>query len=140
MKRRIEAHKKVRPPAWRTLEVKTHAGHEIARHIGRAQAVIIDCITLLINNIFQEHEKELEAARLEKEVTAEIDELAESIDNSKAHFIIVTNDVGMGLVPDNKTGRLYRDLLGKANQMLAQHADEVYLMVAGLPVKIKPGR
>ncbi len=53
---------------------------------------------------------------------------------------MVTNEVGTGLVPANKMGRLYRDLLGKANQLLAQQADEVYLMVAGLPVSIKPAK
>ena len=51
---------------------------------------------------------------------------------------MVTNEVGTGLVPDNRLGRLYRDLLGKANQLLARQAEEVYLMVAGLPVRIKP--
>jgi adenosylcobinamide kinase/adenosylcobinamide-phosphate guanylyltransferase len=55
-----------------------------------------------------------------------------------ASFIIVSNEVGLGLVPASRVGRLYRDLLGKANQMLAQCVDEVYLMAAGLPVKIKP--
>ena len=55
-----------------------------------------------------------------------------------ASFIIVSNEVGLGLVPANRVGRLYRDLLGRANQILAQHADEVYLMVAGLPMKITP--
>ena len=64
--------------------------------------------------------------------------LVECINHIDASFIIVTNEVGMGLVPANKMGRLYRDLLGKANQLLAQGADEVYLMVAGLPVLIKP--
>ena len=54
-----------------------------------------------------------------------------------ATFIIVSNEVGLGLVPENRLGRLYRDLLGRANQLLAQRADEVYLMVAGIPVEIK---
>ncbi|TRZ49047.1 MAG: bifunctional adenosylcobinamide kinase/adenosylcobinamide-phosphate guanylyltransferase, partial [Dehalococcoidia bacterium] len=65
-------------------------------------------------------------------------ELIECMSQTDASFIMVTNEVGMGLVPANQLGRLYRDLLGKANQMLAQAADEVYLMVAGIPVLIKP--
>ena len=71
---------------------------------------------------------------------AEINELVECINRVNASFIIVTNEVGLGLVPANRLGRLYRDLLGRANQMLAQQADEIYLMVAGLAVKIKPAR
>jgi adenosylcobinamide kinase/adenosylcobinamide-phosphate guanylyltransferase len=59
------------------------------------------------------------------------------MDKLDASFVIVSNEVGMGLVPENKLGRIYRDLLGKANQLLAQHATEVYLMVACLPVRVK---
>jgi len=138
MKKRIEAHRKARPSTWKTLEVTTHIGHQISQNIGKTQTVIIDCITLLINNIFQQHDEEIDATIIEKEVMAEIGELVNCIDHVDARFIIVTNEVGLGLVPANKAGRLYRDLLGKANQMLAQHADEVYLMVAGIPVTIKP--
>ena len=68
---------------------------------------------------------------------AEVEELIECINKHKGIFIVVSNEVGLGLVPENKLGRVYRDLLGKANQLLAQHADEVYFMVSGIPVKIK---
>jgi len=64
----------------------------------------------------------------------------ETISRTDADFIVVTNEVGLGLVPANWMGRLYRDLLGKANQLLAQEVDEVYLMVSGLPLQIKPAR
>jgi adenosylcobinamide kinase/adenosylcobinamide-phosphate guanylyltransferase len=142
MKQRIEAHRRARPPTWETLEITTHIGRRIARNIGKAQTVIIDCITLLINNIFQQYspqnEAEIDEALVGKEVIAEISELIDCMEQSDASFIIVTNEVGLGLVPANKVSRLYRDLLGRANQVLAQHADEVYLMAAGIPVKIKP--
>jgi adenosylcobinamide kinase/adenosylcobinamide-phosphate guanylyltransferase len=138
MKQRIEAHRKVRPSTWQTLEATTHIGSRIMEHIGKAHTVIIDCITLLVNNVFQQHDEEIDAADMEKEVMAEIEELVKCIDQVDASFIIVTNEVGLGLVPADKTSRLYRDLLGKANQMLAQRADEIYLMVAGIPVKVKP--
>ncbi len=137
MERRIEAHRKARPSAWANLEATTHIGSQIARNIGKAQTVIIDCITLLINNIFQRHGDEIDAAVIEKEVIEEIGELVDCIDRLDASFIIVTNEVGLGLVPTTKVGRVYRDLLGRVNQMLAQHAKEVYLMAAGIPVKIK---
>ena len=104
----------------------------------------MDCITLLVNNIFGPHSEQatppLDASLLEQKLAAEISELIECINHTNASFIMVTNEVGTGLVPVTHLGRLYRDLLGKANQMLAQVADEVYLMVAGLPVLIKPSR
>ena len=56
---------------------------------------------------------------------------------SRAHFIIVSNEVGLGLVPDNKPGRIYRDMLGKANQLVAKHANQVYFLTSGIPLKIK---
>jgi adenosylcobinamide kinase/adenosylcobinamide-phosphate guanylyltransferase len=137
MKQRIEKHRRVRPSNWATLEVTTHVGSQITRHIGKARIVIIDCITLLVNNIFQQFDKHTNASKLEKAVVAEIKELIDSIDRSDARFIIVTNEVGLGIIPADRISRLYRDLLGKANQMLAEHADEVYLMVASIPVAIK---
>ena len=67
----------------------------------------------------------------------EIEELVDCIDKHESNFIVVSNEVGLGLVPENKLGRIYRDLLGKANQLLAQHANEVYFMISSIPVKIK---
>ena len=144
MRQRIEEHRKARPATWETLEATTHIGRQISQNIGKARTVIIDCITLLINNIFQQHgednDEEINAALMEKEVMAEIDKLVDCMKQVNASFIIVTNEVGQGLVPTNKVSRLYRDLLGRANQILAQHADEVIMMVAGLPVTIKKAR
>ena len=137
MKKRIEAHRKARPSTWQTLEVTTHIGRRITLNVRQVQTVIIDCITLLINNIFQRHDEAIESAIIEEEVMAEINELVYCIEKSSARFIIVTNEVGLGLVPADKVSRLYRDLLGKVNQVLAQHVDEVILMVAGIPIAIK---
>ncbi|MFC1977155.1 bifunctional adenosylcobinamide kinase/adenosylcobinamide-phosphate guanylyltransferase [Chloroflexota bacterium] len=144
MRRRIEEHRRARPADWSTLEVTTHVGNEILQRIGEAQVVIVDCITLLVSNIFGQYTdqtgEQIDASHVEKEVTTEITALLECINGIDASFIIVTNEVGMGLVPANQMGRLYRDLLGKANQLLAQQADEVYLLVAGLPMMIKPAQ
>ncbi len=140
MIQRIESHRKVRPADWATLEVTTHIGREITRNIGKTQTVIIDDITLLVNNIFQQHKGTMNALLLEKAVVAEIKELINCMKQSKARFIIVTNEVGLGIVPADRVSRLYRDLLGKANQMLAENADEVILMVAGIPVFLKNTR
>ncbi len=142
MRQRIEEHRRTRPAAWSTLEVTTHVGNQIWQNSGGAQVIIVDCIALLVNNIFCQYIDQagepIDASIIEKEVTSEISELVGCINHTDASFIIVTNEVGMGLVPANKVGRLYRDLLGKANQLLAEQADEVYLIATGLPVRIKP--
>ncbi len=142
MRQRIENHRHSRPPSWNTLEVTAHVGQSIRRGIGPAQVVIVDCITLLVGNVFSRYldqtGEHFDAALVEKEVISEIAELTECLQQVDARFIIVTNEVGLGLVPIDKVGRLYRDLLGQANQRLAEQADEVYLMVAGLPLRIKP--
>ena len=142
MRQRIEEHRRNRPAAWNTLEATTNIGNRISREIGGAEVVIVDCITLLVSNIFGQNshqtDEQIDVPLVEKKVTDEINQLLKCIDRIDASFIIITNEVGLGLVPANKMSRLYRDLLGRANQMLAEHADEVYLMVTGLPVKIKP--
>jgi adenosylcobinamide kinase/adenosylcobinamide-phosphate guanylyltransferase len=144
MHQRIKEHQRKRPKNWKTLEVTTRVGSQILEKIGGARVVIVDCITLLVNNIFSQYSDptgaQIDVPLIEKSLTAEIDGLIEVINQLDASFIIVTNEVGLGLVPANRLGRLYRDLLAKANRMLAQVADEVYLMVAGLPVPIKPAK
>lgn len=144
MRQRIRKHQQNRPAAWRTLEAASQIGHQIEDNIDDAQLVIIDCITLLVNNIFCDYdEKQFETiddSVLEKRVVAEIGELQACLKKLETSFIIVSNEVGLGIVPDNRLGRLYRDNLGRANQMLAQSADEVYLMVAGIPLRVKPAK
>ena len=141
MRQRIKAHQLSRPSAWATLEVTTNVGNQILKRADRAGIIIVDCITMLVSNFFNRHAdyttEQIDAALTEKEVTREIDGLIKCSKNLDADFIFVTNEVGMGLVPANQIDRLYRDLLGKANRLLAEQVDEVYLMVAGLPVKIK---
>ena len=134
MKARIDQHKKGRPESWRTLEASTNIGKQIEKHIGDADVVIIDCLTLLVSNLLGD---EPDYAKSEGQLTTEITALIACMDKLNASFIIVSNEVGMGLVPETKLGRMYRDLLGKANQLIAQRADEVSLMVAGLPIKVK---
>jgi adenosylcobinamide kinase/adenosylcobinamide-phosphate guanylyltransferase len=144
MLQRIDQHRKKRPPGWSTLEVTTDVGKNILKKIGGARVVIVDCITLLANDIFSRHADQagepIDIPLIEKRLNAEIEGLIECTKQLDAHFIIVTNEVGLGLVPPSRLGRLYRDLLAKANQRLAEAADEVYLMVAGLAVVIKPAR
>lgn len=140
MKCRIAEHRKTRPTGWRTLEATAHICRRIEQSIGNAQIVIIDCITLLVSNIVTGSclpDGQVDMGKVEEKLNTEIEGLIRCIQQAKATFIMVTNEVGLGLVPVNPMGRLYRDLLGKANQRLARQADEVYLMVAGLPVRVK---
>ena len=96
-----------------------------------------DLISYLENEYIFENPEEIKTAKVEKQVMEEVEDLTDCIDKHECNFIVVSNEVGLGLVPDNKLGRVYRDLLGKANQLLARHASEVYFMVSGIPVKIK---
>jgi adenosylcobinamide kinase/adenosylcobinamide-phosphate guanylyltransferase len=130
MRLRIEVHQQSRPQGWKTLEAPLGVSEIIGRNIGKAEIVVIDCITMLVANIMLQ-------GRDEESVLREIEALIDQMEELKATFILVTNEVGLGIVPDNELGRRYRDCLGKANQILAQHANEVYLMVTGIPVRLK---
>ncbi|MBN1189251.1 MAG: bifunctional adenosylcobinamide kinase/adenosylcobinamide-phosphate guanylyltransferase [Dehalococcoidales bacterium] len=142
MRLRIEKHKQNRPAGWRTLEATGRIGSRIENEIGDAQTVIIDCITLLVSNVFCRYDEkqfeEMSDALLEQEVMDEINRLCNCLNTVSADFIIVSNEVGLGIVPENRMGRLYRDILGRANQVLASSAREVYFMAAGIPMKLKP--
>ena len=137
MKQRIEKHRQKRPANWVTLEATTGIGNQIQKNIGNSKTVIIDCITLLINNIFEQYDETTDADVIEKAVQTEIKDVISCMGQVNASFIIVTNEIGLGIVPADGVSRLYRDLLGIANQMLAERCDEVFLLVAGLPVAIK---
>ncbi len=137
MRKRIEGHRQVRPKDWKTLEATIHLGRQIAQNNVGFKTIIIDCITLLINNIFEQYGANAKAETVEKAVVEEIEELVDCMKKSRANFIIVTNEVGLGIVPGDPVSRLYRDLLGKANQALAARVDEVFLLVAGIPIKAK---
>jgi adenosylcobinamide kinase/adenosylcobinamide-phosphate guanylyltransferase len=135
MSSRIKAHQMSRPHNWKTLETPADVAKAMKEKIGDAEVVIIDCMTLLVSNLMGTEEPDSET--LEKKVTDELENLIAFVSTSKAHFIIVSNEVGLGLVPPYPAGRVYRDALGMANQMLASNADEVYFMVAGIPIPLK---
>ncbi len=140
MQARIEEHKKNRPANWNTLETRSGVGKQIEQNIGEAQTVIIDCITLLTNNVFMDNvagSGKMDETKVEAALMVEIEGILACAARLKAKIYIVTNEVGMGIVPEHPVSRLYRDLLGKANQKIAREANEVYLFVAGTPVRIK---
>ena len=133
MRKRIEIHRSNRPVNWRTLEAPSNVANALNEHIGDADLVIIDCLTILVANLLGDNPE----SQSEKQVLAEINNLIEYMKITKATFIIVSNELGLGLVPENRLARIYRDLLGIINQNIAQTADEVYFLTAGIPLKIK---
>ena len=137
MTQRIAQHRQERPTAWRTLEAPHNVGQAIARELDDATVVLIDCLTLLVSNAILRLSESPDPAAAAAAVQAEITALLQACQGSTATYIVVSNEVGLGLVPDNPLGRLYRDLLGRANQTLAAQAEAVYFMVAGLPVEVK---
>jgi adenosylcobinamide kinase/adenosylcobinamide-phosphate guanylyltransferase len=139
MGQRIEEHRRMRPSNWRTVEAPLGVGRRIREQIGDAQVVIVDCLTLLVSNVIGQcgDSEQVDAGLVSEKLAVEIEELVACIEKVEASFILVSNEVGMGLVPDNRLGRLYRDCLGKANRELAQRADTVYLMIAGIPMVVK---
>lgn len=139
MAARISRHRRDRPQHWDTVEVTSEVD-QVVREIGsNRDALIIDCLTLLVSNLLlSDVPEDLEAeAEKEREISQALEQLTEAARQIPATTIVVSNEVGMGLVPDNRLGRIFRDLAGRANQLLAQRADEVYLVVAGLPRRIK---
>lgn len=137
MRRRIEEHRKSRPQGWRTIEAPTKAAQVVGKESRRADLILLDCLALLMSNLLLAEGEEIEEQAAEARVLPEIEGLLRAFATGRASLIVVSNEVGMGVVPPYPLGRAYRDLLGKANQSLAQAADQVYWMIAGLPVEIK---
>ena len=137
MAQRIARHRQSRPAVWRTLEVPRHVGQALPHQLGNALVVVVDCLTLLVSNALLALPDPLDSEAAAVAVQDEVSALLHACQSSAATFIVVSNEVGLGLVPDNALGRLYRDLLGHANQAFARQARAVYFMVAGLAIDVK---
>lgn len=132
MTERILIHKRSRPDEWTTIEETVDVSAAIAAAKGH-DVVIIDCLTLLLSNlIFREND-----LNETKHILDRIENLAEASKDFEGTVIVVSNEVGMGIVPENKLAREFRDLAGRANQVMAAAADEVYVCFSGIPVRIK---
>ncbi len=135
MAARIARHRQARPSDWATLEAPLDVAAKLRAAWRGEPVILIDCLTLLVSNILGQTEDPLSSAARER-VLQEVRALIETLRSLQAESLIVSNEVGLGLVPPYPLGRAYRDLLGEANQMVAREADEVILMVAGIPVVI----
>ncbi|MEO0564134.1 MAG: bifunctional adenosylcobinamide kinase/adenosylcobinamide-phosphate guanylyltransferase, partial [Chloroflexota bacterium] len=140
MRDRIAAHRAARPDHWDTLEAPTDTGAALAErlHADHYDTVVVDCMTLLASNILLAMPEDAPQADVTQAVVAGADALiAAQTAAPNAALLIVSNEVGMGVVPPTRLGRFYRDALGRANQQLAGAADNVLLFVAGLPWALK---
>ncbi len=129
MRERIENHKKRRPSCWKTIESPNNLTESIRQIDSDVDVIIIDCLTVYISNLLTKFSEE--------EILKNISEVLNVLNDFDGKTIFVSNEVGTGIVPDNKMARDYRDVLGKTNQMVAEAAKDVHLMVAGIPIRIK---
>ena len=130
MRERIRAHQQSRPRQWQTIEAPTRVADALRQAATLAEVVVLDCVTVLVANILAKDES---LSSISREVGAFLHLLKEST----ITVIAVSNEVGMGVVPPYPLGRHFRDALGWTNQCLAQAAEEVYLMIAGIAVELK---
>lgn len=144
MKERVKKHRARRPKDWGTFEGYIDLKRVFRYKESPYQAILLDCITIMITNlIFEfggfdvENFDEEAINELEKRILNEITEFLDEANLNTETLILVTNEIGFGIVPDNKLSRIFRDISGRANQYIASRADEVYLVVCGLPMKIK---
>jgi adenosylcobinamide kinase / adenosylcobinamide-phosphate guanylyltransferase len=131
MAERIRRHKASRGVGWETAEVPVELAEWFQADGWAFRAVVVDCLTLWLTNLQGSGAPESEVSRL-------VSALLKAIRGSLARVVVVTNELGLGLVPEDADCRRFRDLAGQVNQQIAREADEVYLALSGLPVRIKP--
>ncbi len=147
MLERIQIHRARRPFNWKTIEAPFHVDMVVSNPNEKAGLVYIDCITLYITNMLLSDDATNPAGganwqrevlkQKQSQILDEINKLCKVCRESKSDVIIVSNEVGLGIVPDNALSRVFRDIAGSANQMIADEADEVYFIVAGIAQRIK---
>ncbi|MPM91014.1 Bifunctional adenosylcobalamin biosynthesis protein CobU [bioreactor metagenome] len=143
MKNRVKKHQESRPKDWKTYEIYKDIYSIVEELDKNHDTVIMDCVTLMVNNLMFTHGIEVDEAtseelnKLENYIREQIIKLLEAIKKTNLYFVIVTNEIGMGIVPENKLSRIYGDFIGRANQLIGSYSDEVYFVVSGIPMKVK---
>lgn len=144
MRDRIKKHREGRPAHWNTREMhRDFARLGLDSELNEASAVLLDCVTVMVTNLMVESGLDFDCCphedidRLEEEIRLQVDEMLGTLSGTGKNVIVVTNEVGMGLVPAYRMGNIFRDIAGRINQSIAEKADEVYFMVSGISMKIK---
>ncbi|MDF0697293.1 bifunctional adenosylcobinamide kinase/adenosylcobinamide-phosphate guanylyltransferase [Rhizobium sp. MC63] len=127
MQTRIDQHRADRGPSWTTHEEPLDLVGKLAAIDGAGRAILVDCLTLWLTNLMME----------ERDIALQAAALAAWLPQTKAKLVIVSNEVGLGIVPENRMARDFRDHAGRLHQMVAAKAAEVYFIAAGLPLKMK---
>lgn len=139
MRDRVSLHKKQRPKEWLTFE----GNYRLKDAVGESRNYLLDCITILTSNIMFDITKGVEKIsmemqmKIEETVVGEINELIEAVKLIGGNLVMVTNEVGYSIVPDNHVARVYRDIIGRVNQRIAKMCSEVYLVACGIPLRLK---
>ena len=134
MERRITQHRLRRPPSWSTLEEPIDLASVLQATDDRHEICLVDCLTVWVSNMLLKME---DCADVEDAILDALECFLDVYERSPASWIVVSNEVGLGVVPPTSLGRIYRDALGRVNQAVAAKADKVYLMVAGLALELK---
>jgi adenosylcobinamide kinase/adenosylcobinamide-phosphate guanylyltransferase len=130
MRERVRRHRAERPSTWTTLEPGSDILPVVHEQGPSADGILLDCLTLYVSSL-------LMSGFGEADVMHQVDKLCSALRRVDRPVAIVTNEVGWGVVPETPLGRLFRDAAGRANQVAARHAQEVVLMVSGLPMVVK---
>jgi adenosylcobinamide kinase/adenosylcobinamide-phosphate guanylyltransferase len=130
MRERVRRHQAERPAAWMTIEPGVQVLPAIREQASHVDGILLDCLTLYVSSLLMSGSGELE-------VMQQVDALCVALRDVGRPAAVVTNEVGWGVVPDTPLGRRFRDAAGRANQVAARHAQEVVMLVCGLPVVIK---
>ncbi len=128
MQRRIEAHKKERGPEWHTIEEEIDIANILKNELGAYEVAVVDCLTMWVSNLLINAPDKLET---------EIERLVDTLHTATRPVVLVSSEVGMGIVPDNRLARRFTDTLGLVNQKIAFVASRVILMAAGIPMVLK---
>ena len=127
MRERIARHRDERGPDWQTIEEPLALADTLARHAREGTATLVDCLTLWLTNLMLD----------ERDVDAETGALAQALPGLDGDVVLVSNEVGQGIVPDNAMARAFRDHAGRLHQRIAASADAVHFVTAGIPQRLK---